>query len=288
MKDDNKIRTAAAICEVWDGKTIKRVRGGDGTTILGGRRLSMHLMVQPNIANTFLSDPVLRDQGILSRILVSSPKSAAGTRLSREVKDTSINALEKFKLELNKILHLPLPIKAGCLNELQPKAIILSTESKELYHEFANNIEKSMLPNGAFEHIKGLANKLPEHVLRIAATFALFEDISVTVLEYKYVKMATKLCEYYSKEALRLATEGTTDPNILLAEKLLDWLHNNWEEDNISLPDIYQRSLNKINTKAIAVKIVSLLVGHGCLRKNEEVTVVKGQSRKDSWKIIKP
>ena len=35
---------------IWDGQPIKRVRASDGVTILNGRRLSMHLMIQPDAA----------------------------------------------------------------------------------------------------------------------------------------------------------------------------------------------------------------------------------------------
>jgi hypothetical protein len=47
-----------------------------------GRRLAIHLMLQEDVANAFLSDKALR---LLSRILVARPRSLAGTRLYREV-----------------------------------------------------------------------------------------------------------------------------------------------------------------------------------------------------------
>ena len=81
--------------------------------------------------------------------------------------------------------------------------------------------------------------------------------------------------------------EGKFDPDLLLAEKLLHWLHNNWDVESISLPDIYQRSLNAIGDKKTAMKIIAILEGHGWLKQNSEGTVIKGLARKDSWKIIK-
>jgi Protein of unknown function (DUF3987) len=47
MSDDAKLRTAAGLSAAWDGEPIKRVRGGDGVTVLPGRRLAMHLMARP-------------------------------------------------------------------------------------------------------------------------------------------------------------------------------------------------------------------------------------------------
>jgi hypothetical protein len=86
MAPDSKLRTAAGYSELCDGQPIKPVRALDGVSILRGRRLSMHLMVQPEASSLFLSDPVLRDQGLLSRVLVAAPDSIAGTRRYRAPK----------------------------------------------------------------------------------------------------------------------------------------------------------------------------------------------------------
>ena len=68
---------------LWS-QPIKRVRAMDGVIILDGRRLSMHLLLQRDVATQVLADPVLRDQGLLSRVLVAAPDSIAGTRLYRD------------------------------------------------------------------------------------------------------------------------------------------------------------------------------------------------------------
>ena len=59
MTEEAKLRTAAGLSSFWDGETIKRVRGGDGVTILPGRRVALHLMAQPDVAALMLSDPLL-------------------------------------------------------------------------------------------------------------------------------------------------------------------------------------------------------------------------------------
>lgn len=287
MKEENKIHTAAALSDMWDGKPIKRVRAKDGTIILAGRRLSMHLMAQPNVAATFLSDHALRDQGILSRMFPVAPSTAAGTRFQHEVKIESHQALERYKKAINGILAKPHPMKINSVNELNPRVIPLTEYTKKIYEEFSDHIEKNIGPGGKLEPIKGLANKLPEHALRLAATIALAENINVLQLEREHLKIGIELVQYYADEALRLVEEGIFDPNILLAEKVLDLLHHSWEEENVSLPDIYQRSLNAINTAAKARTIIKILEDHGWLKKNKEGVSVKGKPRRESWKIIK-
>lgn len=95
MNPDNLLKTAAGLSGLWDGKPIDRVRGGDGSTKLYGRRVSLHLMVQPEVSQLMLSNPVLIGQGLLSRCLVTWPESTAGTRPYREEDLSASNRLLK-------------------------------------------------------------------------------------------------------------------------------------------------------------------------------------------------
>jgi hypothetical protein len=67
MLAENQLKTAATMSAVWDGRPIKRIRAGDGVSVMPGRRLAVHFMIQPDAANAFLSNQSLRDQGLLSR-----------------------------------------------------------------------------------------------------------------------------------------------------------------------------------------------------------------------------
>jgi hypothetical protein len=286
MNEENKIRTAAALSDVWDGKTIKRVRAKDGTTILKGRRLCMHLMVQPQIASGFLSDRALKDQGILSRILISSPLSSLGIRFQHVEKPENKKVLDAFKVVIETILAMPLPT-LDFPNELAPRVITLNEDTASLCNEFSDHVERGIAEGKKLHPIRGLANKLPEHALRIGTTFALIENIHTQDLEYRYLKMGIDVASYYGDEALRLSDEGRFDHDLQLAERLLDWLYESWKEENISLPDIYQRSLNAIGDKKTASKIVSILEDHGWLQRNGEGIQVGGYVRRDSWRIIR-
>ena len=90
MTPEAKLRTASTLSRLWDGSPIDRVRSGDGAAILPGRRLAMHLMVQPNVAALFLADGLLAEQGLLSRVLGSSPESTIGTRRWHEASADSL------------------------------------------------------------------------------------------------------------------------------------------------------------------------------------------------------
>ena len=165
------------------------------------------------------------------------------------------------------------------------RAITLNDEATGLYIRYSNQVEQMMAQSEKYENIRGFANKLPEHATRIATTLALMEDITTTQLSSNYLKNAIEIADFYASEALRLQSEGTTDHKLLLAEKLLNWLHNSWQEPNISLPDIYQSSLNAIDTKAKALEVVMVLEEHEWLERNEGACEIRGRIRRESWGI---
>jgi hypothetical protein len=142
------------------------------------------------------------------------------------------------------------------------------------------------VPHNEWDQIRGFANKIPEQAGRIAGVLALIENINTNVIEKHHIYSAILLASYYAGEALRLQEHGYADPDIVLAEKLLDWLHRSWPLNMISLPDIYQRSLNAISDAKTARRIVNVLVGHGWLEEIKEGANINGCKRKEAWSII--
>jgi hypothetical protein len=49
MLPDRKLKTAATMSELWDGRGMRPLRAADGLTNLFGRRFSLHLMIQAKI-----------------------------------------------------------------------------------------------------------------------------------------------------------------------------------------------------------------------------------------------
>ncbi len=286
MQEDNRTKTAAAFCSLWDGKPIKRVRAGDGTTVLLGRRISVHLMMQHSVANTLLSDSGLLDQGLLSRFLLCAPESTIGTRFSTNVNSSSIEALDEYNAEISRILDLLLPLKEGTQNELNPRTLKLNGEASCRWIGFSDEVEKKMAKGNEWKQIRGFANKIPEQAARIAGVLALIDNINAGVIEGHHMHSGILLSAYYAGEALRLQEHGYADPDLILAEKLLEWLHESWSLNKISLPDIYQRSLNAISDKKTAKRIVSVLEDHGWLSKLENGASIKGCKRREAWSIV--
>jgi hypothetical protein len=143
-----------------------------------------------------------------------------------------------------------------------------------------------MRPGGELEPVRALANKIPEHAARLASVLSAVADIERPAIEIAEIRAGIAIAEHYVAEALRLAAASRISNELRLAKRLLDWLLHKWEHPAISLPDIYQRSLNAIGDLATAKKMVAILVEHGWLERIDGGAVVAGVRRRDAWRIF--
>jgi Protein of unknown function (DUF3987) len=287
MSQDNRLKTAAALSSLWDGEPIRRVRAGDGAAVLPGRRVSMHLMTQPVVADIWLGDRLLADQGLLSRLLLSSPDSAMGTRICREGSAEADRAIARYAARILAILEAPLPITAGKLNELTPRRLALSDGARRVWVGFANHIEAMLGPDGELRAIAGMANKLPEHAARVAGVLTLVRDIGAGEIAVAEMAAGVELAQHYAAEALRLEGGSRVSADLRLAQRALDWLLREWTEPAISLPDLYQRGPSAIRDAAAARKIMVILEEHGRLVRIAEGAVIAGERRREAWRIVR-
>ena len=179
MEQKNKLRTISGLSRLWDGQELKRIRVMDGNSYLCGKRLALHLLVQPDIASRFLSDSMMTNQGFLSRFLFTYPDSTMGTRLWKTHSDRSSIALDQYASRLTEILNIPLPISDDGQNRLLPRTIPITSEAMQVWIGFYNAIEVQLKQFGELRHIAGFANKLCENASRMAAVIAFFENPEV-------------------------------------------------------------------------------------------------------------
>ncbi|MGE9010577.1 DUF3987 domain-containing protein [Leptospira interrogans] len=287
LSPDNRLRTITGLSSLWDGSPIKRVRVTDGVSVLPGRRLAVHLMMQPDVASALLCDPVLKDQGFLSRILVASPVGIAGTRFQRRTSYSGSEALVRYNSRLLQILRLTPPLAMGKQNELEPRKLPLDNSAMEMWRDYADAVESRVGKDGEFDPIRHFANKLPEHAARIAGVLTLVENPSALAINTETFERATIIAEYFASQSLRLFDAGLASPGIRLAETLLTWLQNKWAEPFVGLKVIYQRGPNLIREAEGARKAVSILEEHGWLERAPNGTKVADAVVKEAWRVIR-
>ena len=167
-----------------------------------------------------------------------------------------------------------------------PRALPLSSEARKIYISYVNEVEEKLKSDGAFSSIRGLANKLPEHAVRLGAVLNFFENPSIGEVDSYSMEAGIALANHYAAEALRLFSASKGSEKIQQARRLLHWLHTEWPEQNISLIEIYQLGPNSIRDKETAQKAVDILEEHGWMVLLPDGNhIVAGVRRRRVWRI---
>lgn len=283
MSADHRQKTLALLNSAWDASPLDRLRVGDGASRLYGRRLALHLMVQPSIAHGFIGDAMASEIGFLPRCLICEPASTIGGRFSHLVKPNPV-ALEGFASRLKQVLAEPLPL-AEDGRSLKPRLLKLSPQARVVLTQFADEVEAECGPGRAFSHITGTAAKEAEQAARIAGVLTLWGDLRAETVEVAAMIQGIELARFYLSEASRLSSACTISEGIADAEKLRLWLLKDWAEADIAKSEILQRGPSCCRESGKADHAVALLERHGWLIPLPEGTQLRGKPRKLAWRI---
>ena len=225
-KPENALKSVAGLSKLWDGAPISRTRASEGeSSARFGCRLSVHLMIQPIVATEVLSNPLMQGQGFLARFLIAWPESLAGTRFYRDADPSRDPRLGRYWQRMACLLaQEPIKDERG---ELAPPILVLETAALDLWIAEYDAIERQLGQGGGMQEIKPTAAKGAENLLRIAGIFAVVEGRERIGAEL--IDRAAVLVRWYLGEALRLTNPSKVDPQLLQAQRLLDWLlTNHW------------------------------------------------------------
>lgn len=261
-KPENALKTVAGLSKFWDGAPLNRNRASEGeSSARYGCRLSAHLMIQPIIATEVLSNPIMQGQGFLARFLIAWPESLAGTRFYRDADPTRDPRLNRYWQRIGRLLvQEPIKDERG---ELSPPTLVLEPAALEAWIEEHDAIERQLGRGGDMQDIKPTAAKGAENLLRIAGVFAVVEGrhaIGVDLIE-----RAAELMRWYLTEALRLTSPSKVDPQLIHAQRLLDWLLTN-QRHNFDARTLQREGPPFIRKSAKQRdSILAVLVEHGWL-----------------------
>jgi hypothetical protein len=225
MTKETVMRTAGTLSKLWDRGELDRIRAGDGAIKLRGRRLALHLMAQPIIAERALSDDVLSGQGFMARCLPAWPESTAGNRPYRAENLRDDPAMIQYRGRLADLLQRPLPMADGKRNGLSPRALTLTAEAKAAWVAVHDDIERASAPTGRYAECRPWASKAAEQCLRIAGVLTLIEKPDAQRIEADTIERAAELTLWHLNEAMRLASTAELSPEVRGAEALLHWCH---------------------------------------------------------------
>jgi hypothetical protein len=225
MGKDHRTKTAAGFSRLWDLGDFDRVRAGDGAEKHYGKRLAMHMMIQPVIAETVLSDEVLTGQGFLARCLLVWPTSTIGTRTYVEIDLSTDAAMNRYWNQMSGLLSLKPTMREKTRNELEPRLLTLTPQAKQCWIALHNVIEADMADGGASSSIRAWASKSPAQILRVAGVLTLAEQPEAGVITEEHVLRAASLVNHHLGEAVRIVGTNSVPKAIRDAESLLHWCH---------------------------------------------------------------
>lgn len=286
MNSDNRLKTLAALNSLWGGDPIKRTRQGDGSYTLAGRRLSIHLMIQPVVAKVFMADPQTVDTGFLPRFLITHPVSTIGTRLQAEVRGDSFFGMGAFECRLSTILDTKLPMDERTL-ELKPRLLALSADAKQMLSAYSDEVELKQGPDQPYRNITGFASKSAEQAARLAGVMTLWDDLQAREVTAETMQNCITLARYYLVEADRLISGAMVDAEIDRTEKLRVWLMETWKEPGITNRDVVQSGPNAVRDTKTAKKALQMLADNGWLVALPKGTVIRGSARSQAWRVVR-
>jgi hypothetical protein len=288
MNSENRQKTLAALNDLWQGSAIRRTRAGEGAITLFGRRLAVHLMVQPGVARAFMADPMAGETGFLPRFLMCEPTSAIGHRPHALARADDAGALAAFGARLRDILETPQPMDPDT-RELTPRLLPLSGQAKAHLIDFADAIEAAQAPGGDLSHVTGYASKAAEQACRIAGVLTLWRDLYAPEVTGADMADAIDLAQFYLAEAARLSDGAKVSAEIERAEALRKWLVERWPEPEILLRDVmHDCPIRALRESPKARAAINLLVQHGWLVPLPPGSTVRGAARKEAWRIVRP
>jgi hypothetical protein len=282
MNADNALKTAAGLSGLWDNGCADRVRAGDGSSKLYGRRISLHLMIQGVVAEGLVVDRLLREQGLLSRVLMTWPETTVGSRPYKSMNVYESPEVKRYFACMLNALETSMPLADGKRNELAPRALTLTPDAKALWVKFHNFCDVGAGAGGKLETIRGLANKAPEHALRMAGVLTLVDALGAGAIDIWHVEAGIHLADFYLSEALRFTEAGMCDPDIVLAEKVAKWASG---RDYVYPVLIYQLGPNGVRTAKDVRRIARILEDHRHWMPVDGGMVLDGKHRREAWKV---
>jgi hypothetical protein len=284
MSRDNRTKSAAGFSRLWDCGEFSRVRSGDGAAKFYGRRLALHIMIQPVIAERVLSDDVLTGQGFLARCLLSWPTSTIGSRRYVEDDLSADPAMLAYWERMRFLLRLSPRLRAGTRNELEPRSLTLTSDAKKHWISVIDAIERDMA--GEYADVKAWASKAGAQVLRIAGVLTLVESDEAETIAVAVIDRAARLVEYHLAEAARIVGTARVPVRLRNAELLLEWCHRTGREFLYSA-DAMRKGPAAVRDSDTFREAAETLEGHGFADRIEGGAVFEGTRRGLVWRLRK-
>lgn len=289
MSKDAMQQTIGGLADLWDAKPIMYdVVKEDIQLPLYGRRLSIHLSVQPELGFKLLGNRLAQHMGLLSRFLIAYPTSTIGTRFHKPSELDQDPNVQQYNSQISALLNKYLPWDSEEPGALKPRILTMTRPARDMWWTFHCEIEQHMAPDQNLAEMKDFANKMSQHAARLAAVFTVLESPEAFNIIQDIMERAIHVTQFYVGEAIRLFCVSTINPEIFKAQAVLDWLKK--EHITKLYPAmLYHGSRRKpYRDKKAVMPVIDELVSHGALEWIENPTErdIDGAIRREAWRVV--
>ncbi|EME67644.1 hypothetical protein H261_22453, partial [Paramagnetospirillum caucaseum] len=221
---------------LWSGTKYTRTIFGKWL-ILKGRRLTAHLMVQPQYAEPLLHGKYTADQGIVPRFNVAEAPYMEKATPKGDAK-THRETINKFNERIAALVQHPGAVENR--NEVRVEnPLIMSSDAEALFLRFMDDMTVQSRPGEKLAVIRTSAIRASETAARLAGIMTLFVGgPDKATIETPEVQAAIALMYYFLDQKLAIYRKSQVDPDMRLAEKVWHWMSHNWGEPKISQRDL--------------------------------------------------
>ena len=267
----NERRSAglAFYLKAWSGEELSTLRAGSGLTSLLGRRMAMHVLVQPVLLKQLMGDTLANDQGLLARCLIAEPVTLAGSRMYRHANVQNRPEVVAYNERLKALLGITPNVHPQSDGyELEPQALAISSLASQRWIDFYNEVERKQAPGQEFAGIRPFASKAAEQAARIAGVIAMVESSGISQVEEVHMLGGINITRFYLQEHLRLIGSARQEKSEELPRKLLEWiLKSGGHVTNAYILQSCPYEIRKLKAKKIN-ELLSELAKRGYIRES--------------------
>lgn len=167
MTVENRLKTTASLCGLWDRGHLSVVRGGGGRIERYGVRLSAHLLIQPAALGDVLNDDALSGIGFWPRFLLAWPAPLEPRKFKPWQADSSAS-IRAFWTRCEQLLAKHMPESCDGL-----PAITLDPDAQTRMASFFESMEQEGR-KGNLQDVRAFALRATELACRIAGVLTAF------------------------------------------------------------------------------------------------------------------
>ena len=230
---------------LWDGGEVIVDRISREGFILNDARLTLSLMAQPSVIQSFMKrrGSEARGTGFLARFLIFKPQTMAGNR--PQPRRMNLSRKDDFNKRIKDIL--------ASHRGKDRQILHLSETATDLWHKYHATLEDEMKKDNLFYHLRDHASKLLENTIRLAANVHKFEQENENDLEIKsetleFCWTVTRSCSNHFISEIAGEPQVVADANLLarfLTDKARQGAHPQWNQHSLETV-YYQTTLSEI------------------------------------------